>query len=220
MEVSEWCKIAVLISGRGTNLESIIKSVETGYIKKAQIAVVISDKRDAYGLVRAKKHKIETRVLEAKDFPDKKEYEEKLIEILENFNIDLIVLAGFMRILSPYFVNHFKWRIMNIHPALLPAFTGLHAQKQAVDAGTRFSGCTVHFVTEKVDQGPIIIQAAVPVYVDDTEDTLSQRILQYEHKIYPKAIKMYVEKKLEIIGNKVKIKDERFEENVLINPNL
>ena len=109
---------------------------------------------------------------------------------------------------------------MNIHPALLPALVGLHVQKQAVDLGVRFSGCTVHFVTEKVDEGPIIIQAVVPVYIEDTEDTLSQRILQYEHKIYPKAIKMYVEGKLEVIGNKVKVKDEKFEQNVLVNPNL
>ncbi|MCD6129583.1 MAG: phosphoribosylglycinamide formyltransferase [Deltaproteobacteria bacterium] len=214
------CKIAVLISGRGTNLESIIRSIETGYVKGAKIVVVISDNKDAYGLVRAKKYKIETKILEAKDFSNKKEYEEKLIEILENFNIDLIVLAGFMRVLSSYFVKHFKWRIMNIHPALLPAFAGLQAQRQAVDSGVRFSGCTVHFVTEKVDEGPIIIQAVVPVYVEDTEDTLSQRILQYEHKIYPKAIKMYVEGKLEITENKVKIKDERFDQNVLINPSL
>jgi len=218
--MSGLCKIAVLISGRGTNLESIIRSIETGYVKGAKIVVVISDNKDAYGLVRAKKYKIETKILEAKDFSNKKEYEEKLIEILENFNIDLIVLAGFMRVLSSYFVKHFKWRIMNIHPALLPAFAGLQAQRQAVDSGVRFSGCTVHFVTEKVDEGPIIIQAVVPVYVEDTEDTLSQRILQYEHKIYPKAIKMYVEGKLEITENKVKIKDERFDQNVLINPSL
>ncbi|MCD6223531.1 MAG: phosphoribosylglycinamide formyltransferase [Deltaproteobacteria bacterium] len=214
------CRIAVLISGRGTNLESIIKSIETGYIKETEIVIVISDNKEAYGLVRANKYKIQTKVLEAKDFSNKREYEKRLIEILESFNIDLIILAGFMRILSPYFVEHFKWRIMNIHPALLPALVGLHVQKQAVDLGVRFSGCTVHFVTEKVDEGPIIIQAVVPVYIEDTEDTLSQRILQYEHKIYPKAIKMYVEGKLEVIGNKVKVKDEKFEQNVLVNPNL
>ncbi len=214
------CRIAVLISGRGTNLESIIRSIETNYIKEAQIVVVISDNRDAQGLLRAEKQGIETIVIETKDFSTKQGYEEKLIETLQKLNIDLIVLAGFMRVLSSYFVRHFKWRIMNIHPALLPAFAGLQAQRQAVDSGVRFSGCTVHFVTEKVDKGPIIIQAVVPVYVEDTEDTLSQRILQYEHKIYPKAIKMYAEGKLEITGNKVKIKDERFDQNVLINPNL
>jgi phosphoribosylglycinamide formyltransferase-1 len=218
--MSRLCRIAVLISGRGTNLESIIKSIETGYIKEAEIVIVISDNKEAYGLVRANKYKIQTKVLEAKDFSNKKEYEKELIEILENFNIDLIILAGFMRVLSLYFVEHFRWRIMNIHPALLPALVGLHAQRQAVDSGVRFSGCTVHFVTEKVDEGPIIIQAVVPIYIEDTEDSLSQRILQYEHKIYPKAIKMYTEGKLEVIGNKVKIKDEKFEQNVLINPNL
>ncbi|MCK4278498.1 MAG: phosphoribosylglycinamide formyltransferase [Desulfurellaceae bacterium] len=214
------CRIAVLISGRGTNLESIIRSIETDYIKKAQIVVVVSDNRDAQGLLRAEKQGIETIVIETKDFSTKQSYEEKLIETLQKLNIDLIVLAGFMRVLSSYFVKHFKWRIMNIHPALLPAFAGLQAQRQAVDSGVRFSGCTVHFVTEKVDKGPIIIQAVVPVYVEETEDTLSQRILQYEHKIYPKAIKMYVEGKLEITGNKVKIKDERFDQNVLISPSL
>lgn len=218
--MSGLCRIAVLISGRGTNLESIIRSIETNYIKEAQIVVVISDNRDAQGLLRAEKQGIETIVIETKDFSTKQGYEEKLIETLQKLNIDLIVLAGFMRVLSSYFVRHFKWRIMNIHPALLPAFAGLQAQRQAVDSGVRFSGCTVHFVTEKVDKGPIIIQAVVPVYVEDTEDTLSQRILQYEHKIYPKAIKMYAEGKLEITGNKVKIKDERFDQNVLINPNL
>jgi len=201
-------------------LESIIRSIETNYIKKAQIVVVISDNRDAQGLLRAEKQGIETIVIETKDFSTKQSYEEKLIETLQKLNIELIVLAGFMRVLSSYFVKHFKWRIMNIHPALLPAFAGLQAQRQAVDYGVRFSGCTVHFVTEKVDKGPIIIQAVVPLYVEDTEDTLSQRILQYEHKIYPKAIKMYVEGKLEITGNKVKIKDERFDQNVLINPGL
>jgi phosphoribosylglycinamide formyltransferase-1 len=201
-------------------LESIIRSIETDYIKKAQIVVVISDNRDAQGLLRAEKQGIETIVIETKDFSTKQSYEEKLIETLQKLNIDLIVLAGFMRVLSSYFVKHFKWRIMNIHPALLPAFAGLQAQRQAVDSGVRFSGCTVHFVTEKVDKGPIIIQAVVPVYVEETEDTLSQRILQYEHKIYPKAIKMYVEGKLEITGNKVKIKDERFDQNVLISPSL
>ena len=218
--MSGLCRIAVLISGRGTNLESIIRSIETNYIKKAQIVVVISDNRDAQGLLRAEKQGIETIVIETEDFSTKQSYEEKLIETLQKLNIDLIVLAGFMRVLSLYFVKHFKWRIMNIHPALLPAFAGLQAQRQAVDYGVRFSGCTVHFVTEKVDKGPIIIQAVVPLYVEDTEDTLSQRILQYEHKIYPKAIKMYVEGKLEITGNKVKIKDERFDQNVLINPSL
>ncbi len=218
--MSGLCRIAVLISGRGTNLESIIRSIETDYIKKAQIVVVISDNRDAQGLLRAEKQGIETIVIETKDFSTKQSYEEKLIETLQKLNIDLIVLAGFMRVLSSYFVKHFKWRIMNIHPALLPAFAGLQAQRQAVDSGVRFSGCTVHFVTEKVDKGPIIIQAVVPVYVEETEDTLSQRILQYEHKIYPKAIKMYVEGKLEITGNKVKIKDERFDQNVLISPSL
>ena len=218
--MSGLCRIAVLISGRGTNLESIIRSIETNYIKKAQIVVVISDNRDAQGLLRAEKQGIETIVIETEDFSTKQSYEEKLIETLQKLDIDLIVLAGFMRVLSSYFVKHFKWRIMNIHPALLPAFAGLQAQRQAVDYGVRFSGCTVHFVTEKVDKGPIIIQAVVPLYVEDTEDTLSQRILQYEHKIYPKAIKMYVEGKLEITGNKVKIKNERFDQNVLINPSL
>ena len=218
--MSGLCRIAVLISGRGTNLESIIRSIETNYIKKAQIVVVISDNGDAQGLLRAEKQGIETIVIETEDFSTKQSYEEKLIETLQKLDIDLIVLAGFMRVLSSYFVKHFKWRIMNIHPALLPAFAGLQAQRQAVDYGVRFSGCTVHFVTEKVDKGPIIIQAVVPLYVEDTEDTLSQRILQYEHKIYPKAIKMYVEGKLEITGNKVKIKNERFDQNVLINPSL
>ena len=199
-------KIGVLVSGRGSNLQAIIDNVESGYIN-AEIAIVISDNPDAYALERAKRHGIPFEVVNYKDFPSREDAEKKIGDILEERNVDLIVLAGFMRVLGPNFIKRFRWRIINIHPALLPSFPGTHGQLQALNYGVRISGCTVHFVDEGVDTGPIIIQAAVPVYQDDTEDSLSERILRYEHKILPKAVKLFLEGRLEIKGRKVFVKD-------------
>jgi phosphoribosylglycinamide formyltransferase-1 len=201
-------KLGVLVSGRGSNLQSIIDHIEAGKIP-AKVEVVISDKKEAYALERAKKHGIEGIFIDPKAFATKEDFEKAIGDELEKRNVELICLAGFMRILSPYFVNRFKNRIINIHPALLPSFPGLHGQKQAVDHGVKIAGCTVHFVDEGVDSGPIIIQAAVPVFEDDTEDTLAARILKCEHKIYPMAIKLIAEGRVSLQGRKVIIKNRK-----------
>ncbi|MFP4654164.1 MAG: phosphoribosylglycinamide formyltransferase [Methanohalobium sp.] len=188
--------IAVLASGRGTNLQSIIDNIENGYIHDACIKVVISDVKDAYALERAKKHDIDAVFIDPFKFSNKSEYEKELIRELQDYYIDLVLLAGFMRILGSDFVKFYEHRILNIHPSLLPAFKGLRAQKQALDYGVKVSGCTVHFVTQDMDSGPIILQECVPVLDDDTEESLENRILQKEHVIYPKAVKLWVEGKL------------------------
>ncbi|MCM8779295.1 MAG: phosphoribosylglycinamide formyltransferase [Candidatus Omnitrophica bacterium] len=200
-------KIAVFCSGRGTNLQAIIEAVKCGEIK-AEIALVISDNRDAYALVRAKEAGIETLVIEPKDFPTRKDFEKEIIKHLERKKIDLICLAGFMRMLSPDFVQRYRNRILNIHPALLPSFKGTQGVKDALEYGVKITGPTVHFVDEKVDHGPIILQAAVEVRDDDTEETLAERIHQEEHRIYPQAIKLFVEGRLKIEGRRVKILNE------------
>lgn len=197
-------KIGILISGRGSNMESIIKSCQNNYIP-AVVAIVISDNPDALGIKIAQSYNVPTEIIERKLFPSKEEFEKHIISLLNENEVKLICLAGFMRILSPLFVRTFSGRIMNIHPALLPSFPGLHAQRQALDYGVKISGATVHFVDEGVDTGPIIIQKAVEVLDNDTEESLSQRILQKEHQIYPKAIKLFFENKLIIDGRKVKI---------------
>ena len=197
-------KIGILISGRGSNIESIIKSCQNNYIP-AVVAIVISDNPDALGIKIAQSYNVPTEIIERKLFPSKEEFEKHIISLLNENEVKLICLAGFMRILSPLFVRTFSGRIMNIHPALLPSFPGLHAQRQALDYGVKISGATVHFVDEGVDTGPIIIQKAVEVLDNDTEESLSQRILQKEHQIYPKAIKLFFENKLIIDGRKVKI---------------
>lgn len=203
-------KLCVLVSGRGSNLQSIIDNIESGVLKgKAQIALVISNKPDAFALERAKKHNIETLVVDSKKIKDKKAYESKIIGAIKAKKVGLICLAGYMRILSPEFVQTFKHKIINIHPALLPAFPGLHVQKKALDYGVTISGCTVHFVDEGCDTGPIIIQSAVPVMENDTEETLSARILEQEHKIYPQAIRMIAEDKLTIVGRRVVLKQKK-----------
>ena len=214
-------KLGVLVSGSGTNLQSIIDSIKNGYINNAEIATVISNNKDAYGIVRAKKAGIDTAIIEHGNFPTREEFEKKLIETLEKYNVDYVILAGFMRVLTKFFISRFKNRILNIHPALLPSFPGVDAQKQAFDYGVKFSGCTVHFVDEGTDTGPIIVQAVVPVINNDTEETLKKRILAQEHKIYSYAIKLLTEDKLTIVGNKVKIKDENIvnlKDIFIINP--
>jgi phosphoribosylglycinamide formyltransferase-1 len=200
-------KLAVLVSGRGSNLQSIIDKIESGILKsKAQIALVISNNPQAYSLERAQKHGIETLVVDAAKFKDKTQYEAQIISAVKQKSVDLICLAGYMKLLSPEFVRAFPHKIINIHPALLPAFPGLHVQKKALDYGVKFSGCTVHFVDEGCDTGPIIIQAVVPVMDDDTEETLSARILEQEHKIYPEAIRLIAEEKIEFNGRRMKLK--------------
>jgi phosphoribosylglycinamide formyltransferase-1 len=197
-------KIGVLVSGRGSNLQAIIDAIEAKKLK-AEIAVVISNVPGVQALERAKKHGIKAVVVNDRDFQDKSSYEKELIKELENNKVELVCLAGYMKLISPELVQHFKGRMMNIHPALLPAFPGLHVQRKALEHGVKYSGATVHFVDDGCDTGPIIIQAAVPVLDDDTEETLSARILEQEHKIYPEAIRLFSEGKLRIEGRKVKI---------------
>ena len=162
----------------------------------ARIEIVLSNRADAYGLAAREDHGISTEVLDHKKFASREAFDEAVVQILRARGVELVVLAGFMRLLSPVFVKAFSNRIMNIHPALLPSFPGLHVQKRAVEHGVRFSGCTVHFVNEECDEGPIIIQAVVPVFPDDTEEALAARILKQEHRIYPRAIQLYAEGRL------------------------
>lgn len=199
-------KIGVLVSGRGTNLQAIIDAIENEELN-ADIAVVLSNKKDAPALERAQKKGIETAYLNPKQFSSKKEYDLALAGELKNRQVDLVCLAGYMRILSPEFIGMFPNKIINIHPSLLPAFPGLNVQQKAIDYGVKFSGCTVHFVNEEVDDGPIILQAAVPVHPSDDAATLSERILIQEHLIYPRAIQMIVENRLHIENRKVSYKE-------------
>ena len=196
-------KLGVLCSGRGTDLQSIIDAIEAGQVP-AEIAIVLTDK-EAYALERARKAGIEAVCVDRKQFDGREPFEKALIEKLEAAGVTLVVLAGFMRILTPYFVGHFAGRIMNIHPALLPSFPGAHAHRDVLAYGVKVSGCTVHFVDEGTDSGPIIMQAAVPVLDDDTEETLGARVLQEEHRIYPECIRLYCEGKLKVEGRKVTI---------------
>ncbi len=198
-------KLGVLISGSGSNLQSIIDHIEKGSLN-AIIKIVISNNPDAYGITRANKHCLPVLVLKHEDFKTREDFDLELIEALKNNHVQLVVLAGFMRILTPAFLRAFPQRIINIHPALLPAFPGTHVQKQALEYGVKFSGCTVHFVDEGVDTGAIIIQSVLPVHDDDTEETLAARILKEEHRIYPQAIQFYADGKIQIDGRKVRIK--------------
>ncbi|MDD5524868.1 MAG: phosphoribosylglycinamide formyltransferase [Smithella sp.] len=207
--MADLLKLGVLISGNGSNLQSIIDHIEKGSLR-AIIKIVISNNPDAYGAIRAKKHGIPVVILKHTDFKNKEDFDLELIKILKSNQVDLVILAGFMRILTPAFLKAFSHKIMNIHPALLPSFPGIHGQKQAVEYGVKISGCTVHFVDEGVDTGPIIIQSAVQVLDDDTEETLAARILKKEHMIYPQAIQLFADGKIEIKGRKVLIKNVRF----------
>lgn len=197
--------IAVLVSGNGTNFQAIVDALEAGLITNASIACLISNRRDAFALERAKKHGIPGFVLEHKGFGNRKEYDTALVALLREQKADLVVLAGFMRILSPVMVEAFPNAIMNIHPALLPSFPGLDAQKQALDYGVRYTGCTVHFVDCGTDTGPVILQAVVPVLADDTEESLSARIHDEEHRIYPEAVQLFCNDQLKIKGRQVVI---------------
>jgi phosphoribosylglycinamide formyltransferase-1 len=212
--------IGVLVSGSGTNLQALIDAIEAKRLD-AKIEVVLSNKANAYGLVRAQNHRIATEVLDHKQFPSREAYDQAVVDILRARGVELVVLAGFMRLLSPVFVKAYSNRIMNIHPALLPAFPGLHVQKKALEHGVRFSGCTVHFVNEECDEGPIIIQAVVPVFPDDSEDILAARILKQEHRIYPRAIQLYAEGRLRLDGRRVLVdRAAKDETQVLAQPPL
>jgi phosphoribosylglycinamide formyltransferase-1 len=211
--------LGVLASGRGSNFQAIIDEIEKGRIN-AKIQLLIVDNSNAYAIERAKKHGIEYLVIRPEEFSSKDDYYLKIADVLTKRSVGLVVLAGFMRIIGRNLIDAFPNRIMNIHPAILPAFPGLHGQMQAREYGVKISGCTVHFVDEGMDTGPIIIQAAVPVYHDDTEETLSGRILKLEHKIYPEAIRLFSEGRLEVNGKIVKIKEDIHFDNALVNPPL
>jgi phosphoribosylglycinamide formyltransferase-1 len=197
--------IAVLVSGSGTNLQAIIDAVKSGYIP-ARIALVVSDKRGAFALQRAQKAGIETLILDKKDFATREDFDKEISKNLKKKDIGLVVLAGFMRLLSPAFIKEYRNRIVNVHPALLPAFKGTRGIKDALEYGAKVTGVTVHFVDEELDNGPVILQRAVEVKGDDTEETLLGRVHAQEHKIYPEAIKLFVEGRLKVEGRKVRIK--------------
>ena len=197
-------KLGVLCSGRGTDLQSIIDAITEGKLH-AEIAVVITDKPNVMALIRAERAGIKNVCVERKKFNSQTEFESALLNELKIAEVDLVILAGFMRILSPQFVQEYKNHIMNIHPSLLPSFPGAHAHRDVLAYGVKVSGCTVHFVDEGTDSGPIILQSAVEVKEGDTEETLAERVLEQEHIIYPKAIQLYVEGRLKIDGRHVHI---------------
>ena len=202
-------KLAILISGRGSNMRAILRAIKKQNIPIVP-TVVISNKPSARGLRIARGLDVKTEIVESKGFQGSKwEYDQKIIGVLNKYGVmpknSLICLAGFMRILSPEFIKKFKNRILNIHPSILPAFPGLDAQRQAIESGVSHSGCTVHFVDEGVDTGPILVQETVKIKNDDTEETLSKRILAKEHKAYPEAVRLIAEKKISVVGRKVKI---------------
>ena len=202
-------KLAILISGRGSNMQAILNSIKKQSIPINPV-IVISNKPTARGLRIAKRYGVKTEIVESKGFQGSRwEYDQKIIRILSKYRItsknSLICLAGFMRILSPKFIKKYKNCILNIHPAILPAFPGLDAQKQAIDYGVKYSGCTVHFVDDGIDTGPILVQSMIQIKNDDTEGTLAKRILAKEHKAYPEAVRLIAEKKIKIIGRKVRI---------------
>jgi phosphoribosylglycinamide formyltransferase 1 len=204
------CNIGILVSGRGSNMLAIIRAIELKRIKGAKVAVVISDRRDAKAVEAAMKHGIEAVWLDPEEAASRQDYDRRLLDILEEKGVTpkggLLLLAGFMRLLSPEFVEAFRGRIMNIHPALLPSFPGLRAHEQAIEHGVKVSGCTVHFVVPEVDSGPIVLQSAVKVQEGDTPESLSARILKQEHRIYPLAVKLFVEGRLKIEGRRVLIR--------------
>ena len=195
-------RIGVLLSGRGSNFEALADSVAAGRLPGAEIAVVVSNREGAPGIAKAKERGISTRVIPSKGL-EREAYDRQVVAVLHECKVDLVCLAGYMRLLSPFFVAAFPNRILNIHPSLLPSFPGLEAQRQALEYGVKFAGCTVHFVDENLDAGPIVLQAAVPVRDDDTEETLASRILAEEHRIYTEAVRIVLEGKYKIVGRRV-----------------
>ncbi|MEC4672557.1 MAG: phosphoribosylglycinamide formyltransferase [Nitrospirota bacterium] len=201
-------RIGVLASGRGSNLQAIIDAIESGTLD-ATIAVIVSNKEQSGALERAGRHGIEGVFVDPKlvrEDPDPRQaYDRQILEVLQQADVQLVLLAGYMKIVTPLLIQAYQWRMMNIHPSLLPSFPGLHAQKQALEAGVKVSGCTVHFVTEGVDEGPIILQAAVPVLEDDSEESLADRILEQEHQLYPRAVQLFREGRLRVEGQVARI---------------
>ncbi|MEE9436954.1 MAG: phosphoribosylglycinamide formyltransferase [Candidatus Adiutricales bacterium] len=213
--------LGVLVSGSGSNLQAIIDNIEASRLS-AEIKVVISNEPEAYGLVRAENHHIRTMVVNHRDYDSREAFDQGLVTALKENGVELVILAGFMRVITPTFLKAFPNRIMNIHPALLPSFPGIHVWRKAIDYGVKFSGCTVHFVDEGTDTGPVIIQSVVPVLDDDDADSLSARILKQEHKIYSRAIQLFAQGRLEIEGRRVKILplDKTLSSTFLTNPRL
>jgi len=212
-------RLGVLVSGSGTNLQSILDQCRLGKID-AEVAVVISNRPEAFALTRAQRAGVSTVVVSPKDFSDRERFDGRLVEVLRQHHVDLVCLAGFMRLLGAEFIRAFPERILNIHPALLPAFSGLEVQRKALEHGVRFSGCTVHLVDEGCDTGPIVIQAVVPVVPSDTAETLAARILKQEHRIYPRAIQLFAEGRIRLEGRVVRVKGAAAEGRALVNPPL
>ncbi len=202
---SKICRLGILISGRGSNMSALADAVRSGRIPGAEISIVISDRREAAGLSHARQLGIETIVIERGSRP-REEHDREIVGALKERRIDLVCLAGYMRLLSRHFIEAYRGRILNIHPSLLPAFPGLDAQRQALEHGAKWSGCTVHLVDETLDGGPIIGQRSAPVLEDDTEETLSARILEQEHQLYPEAVALIVSGKYEVVGRRVLIR--------------
>jgi phosphoribosylglycinamide formyltransferase-1 len=205
---SKTLRIGVLASGRGSNLQAIIDAIEARTLQ-ATIALVLSNKKEAQALERARRHGAPDVFLDPKPYagqPDSREaYDRAILDVLKKHEVELVILAGYMKIVTPVLIKAYENRMMNIHPSLLPSFPGLEAQKKALDWGVKLTGCTVHFVTEGVDEGPIIIQTAVPVLEGDTTESLSARILEQEHRIYPRAIQLYAEGRLQVEGRRVRV---------------
>jgi phosphoribosylglycinamide formyltransferase-1 len=195
-------RVGVLLSGRGSNFEALAESMASGRIPNAEIAIVISNREGAPGLDRAKSHGIATHAIPSKGL-ERETYDRQVVAVLNEHRVELVCLAGYMRLLSPYFVAAFPNHILNIHPSLLPSFPGLESQRQALEYGVKVAGCTVHFVDENLDAGPIVLQSVVPVKDDDTEDALSARILQEEHRIYSEAVRIVLEGRYKIVGRRV-----------------
>jgi phosphoribosylglycinamide formyltransferase-1 len=195
-------RIGVLLSGRGSNFEALADSAAAGRIPGAEIAVVVSNREGAPGIAKAKERGIAGRVIPSKGL-EREVYDRQVVAVLQEYKVDLVCLAGYMRLLSPFFVAAFPNRILNIHPSLLPSFPGLESQRQALEYGVKFAGCTVHFVDENLDAGPIVLQATVPVSDEDTEETLSSRILAEEHRIYTDAVRIVLDGKFKIVGRRV-----------------
>lgn len=212
-------KLGVLISGSGTNLQAIIDAILRGDLK-AEIRLVISNRADAQGLERARRHGIETTVIDNRKFPSRENFDRALVAALRDRSVELVALAGFMRLLSPVMLDAFPGRVMNIHNSLLPSFPGIHGPKDAIEYGVKIAGCTVFFVTPGVDVGPVIVQAAVPVLPGDDEEHLAARILQQEHRIFPHAIALFQQGRLEIQGRRVIVKGDPAKPNSspLVNP--
>ncbi|MEW5772917.1 MAG: phosphoribosylglycinamide formyltransferase [Thermodesulfobacteriota bacterium] len=216
--------LAVLVSGGGSNLQSIIDKVEAGVLD-ARIRVVFSNKPEAFGLERARRSGIPHASFLHTEFPDRESFDREVVRVIREHGADTIALAGYMRLLTPWFLEQFPGRVINIHPALLPSFPGVHGQADAASYGVKLSGCTVHFVDEKMDHGPAIIQAAVPAHPEDDGSTLGARILEYEHRIYPQALQWFAEGRLSVQGRKVALKDAgrpkaRLHAPALVNPPL